>query len=82
MHMRVFVYVCVCVCVYELSRACASYICVCVRVSFSSGMKSWQIVFVTKCVWASEEVDFMMIAYNRVVIELSDNSRKPLCNGQ
>lgn len=52
------------------------------RIYFSPGMKSWQIVFVTKYVWASEEVDLMMIAYNRVVIELSDNSRKSLYNGQ
>lgn len=40
------------------------------------------IVFVTYCVRASEEVDVTMTAYNRVVIELSDNCGKPLCNGQ
>lgn len=28
------------------------------------------------------KVDLMMIACNRVVIELSDNNRKSLCNGQ
>lgn len=67
----------VCVCA-ELAQACAIMF---VRISFSSGCNHdklglWQSVF-----WASEEVDLMMIAYNRVVIELSDNSWKSLCNG-
>lgn len=39
-------------------------------------------VFGTLCVWPSEEVDLMVITYNRVAIELLDNSKKSLCNGQ
>lgn len=72
------VYTCRGVCVYKLAHA-VKFVC---ENCFPVKDKIKHIVFMAKCVWDSEEVDLMMISYGGVVIDLLDNSRKSLCNGQ
>lgn len=72
--------VCFSMCLYLCACAC-NYICVQGFLIFLWEMKSWQIVCGKVCLfqWRGGPRDECP-QYNRVVIDLSDNSRKSLCN--
>lgn len=85
-NMHMHAPVCVCICAYT------SCVCVCTGTCECNYICVWGFIFCQGgnrdklCLWqrvfGPVKVDLMMIACNRVMIELSDNNRKSLCNGQ